>query len=99
MELEFQWACGSCARCGTGSGKMECVKQSEKQRESRRTEERCKEVLQTYDVRGVTAHFNDCLVDCSQQLLCDDLNMPLSRALYNKNKAKHGSSWYWSVSF
>lgn len=42
-------------------------------------------VLKTYDVRGVPAHFNDCLVDCSQQLLRDDLNMPLSRTLQHKN--------------
>lgn len=39
---------------------------------------------QTYDVREVTAHFNDCLVDCSQQLLCDDLNMPLCGTLQDQ---------------
>lgn len=41
---------------------------------------------QTYDVREVTAHFNDCLVDCSQQLLCDDLNVPLRGTLQIKKR-------------
>ena len=39
---------------------------------------------QTYDVRGIAAHGNNCPVNGSEQLLHDDLHVPLGWTLQKK---------------
>lgn len=48
----------------------------------------CRASLQTYDVRGIEVHLDDGPVHRPQQLLHEDLNVPLGGTLPNTKTAQ-----------